>query len=418
MWKTSLIQFFKIIRQNKFFTFLNLFGISITMMIILVAAIKIDTTIWPGDTEKNNDNMLFMNRLMFKNDNSTSTGSMNLIIIEDYLEKMKTPEAIAFSSEQEWSYIGEHGVEDFLIRSANSGLWQVFDFEFIEGRPFNNIEEKNAELVAVIDQTIKNRFFSDKPAIGKMLQMSGKSYKVIGIIKDVAYNCMQSKGNVFIPYTVDDMRPPEIQETGRYNVTFLTSGKSNAKEIKAEIDQIHQHISGLLENDYKMYFGGPDSPVEMYLRGYDVGEFYSGHKTSAMILLGKFLLLMLLPAINMISIQLTRIHERSEEVGVRKSFGATKKQLIWQILYENTLLTFMGSILGLILAILMVYGLKDTIMPSLFESPGGKISIQINYGVFLVTMIGSLVLSLISGLIPAIKMSKVQPATVLKGGEL
>ncbi|PKP33854.1 MAG: hypothetical protein CVU00_09365 [Bacteroidetes bacterium HGW-Bacteroidetes-17] len=420
MWKTSFIQFFKIIRQNKFFTFLNLFGVSITIMIILIAAIKIESAIWPGGPEKNNENMLFIKNILITSDKNSRFGGVSLPIIEDHLIKMQTPKAIAFSCENPWSYISDHGVEEFNVKSVNAGWWQVFDFEFIEGRPFNQQEVIDASWVAVIDARIKNRFFQDQNAVGQMLEISGKMYKVIGVIKNVPSNCERSFANIFVPYTLTEAYNRDIRQTGEFGVTFLSSGK-NLKEIKAETENLRLRIIPLLQEGYTLYFGGPYGPVSTYLQGWVSPTEYAGDRHEIMSILGKLFLLMLLPALNLISIQLIRIHERSEEIGVRKAFGASRGELIKQILYENTLLTILGAIIGLLFTLIIVYVFKNVLAEMLFSGifeNNENIQFHINFGIFFIGLFTSLVLSLMSGIIPAIKMSRLQAVEVLKGGEL
>lgn len=418
MWKTSFIQFLKIIQQNKFFTFLNLFGVSITIMIILIAAIKIESTIRPGGPEKNNDRMLFIKNEVVVAEKQMSMGGLNFGLVEDYLAKIKSPEAIAFVSETPWSFFGENGVEEFNIGNVNAGWWQVFDFEFIEGRGFNQIEVEQAASLIVIDEKVKNRFFQEKKTLGEMIEIAGKSYKICGVIKEVPSNCMQAHANVFLPYTLLEGQSRDLMQTGDYRLIFLARDNNNKEEIRAETEAVRMKILPLLEEGYELYLGGPDSPLSYYLIGWTRPDEYKGNARELLILLAKFLLIMFLPALNLVSIQLIRIHERSEEIGVRKAFGATRVGLIKQILYENTLLTFLGAILGLLFAIILVYGFESTLKSTLFSDAGNNVNIQLNFGLFFVSLIVSLVLSLLSGMIPALKMSKVEAIDVLKGGEL
>lgn len=416
MWKTSFIQLLKNIQQNKFFTFLNLFGVSITIMIILIAAIKIETSIWAGGPEKGIDRMLFIQNEKIQSESHTSMGGINLILIEDYILKMKTPKAFAFKFDLPWSYFGENGVEEFALKNVNAGWWQVFDYDFIEGRAFNTEEVKSAANLIVIDEEVRNRFFSDGKALGKMLEISGIEYKISGIIKNVPGNCIQAHANVFVPYTVSEGYGRDIMQTGYFSLTFLSEDKANDEAIRAEFENIRKRLIPLLDKGYNISFGGPDGALGFYLRDWNTS--YAGHAMSLLIIFLKFLFVMLLPAINLISIQLIRIHERSEEMGVRKAFGATRQRLIKQILYENTLLTFFGALLGLVFTLIIVYGMEDILKSTLFREGGNNISISINYGLFIISLITSLVLSFISGLIPALKISRVQAIDALRGGEL
>ena len=418
MWKTSFIQFLKIIRQNKFFTFLNLFGISITIMIVLIAAMKIENTIWPGGPERNSKQMLFVGRELLRHENQMMSGDINLGLVEDYFAKMTSPKAIAFSSETPWSYFGDRGVEEFNLKNVNAGWWQVFDYEFTEGRPFGSQEVSEAGSVAVIDEEVKNRFFPNKKASGEMLEVAGKMYKIVGVVRNVPSNCTQAFANIFVPYTLTKSFDKNLMQTGEFSMVFLGTGSKNTDEIIDEFENIRKRVVPLLEDGFDLFFSGPDNALGTYLRGWENPDRYEGHTVKMMKIMGRFLLVLLLPALNLISIQLIRIYERSEEIGVRKAFGATRNGLIKQILYENTLLTFFGAVLGLVMSLIIVYGFRDFIIRMLFSDFGEGVSLNINYGLFLVSMLASLVLSLISGIIPAIKMSRLQAVDVLKGGQI
>lgn len=418
MWKTSFIQFLKIIRQNKFFTFLNLFGVSMTIMIVLIAAIKIESTIWPGGPEKNNDYMLFVDNQLMSREDRMMMGGVNRVMIDDYFVQMTSPKAIAFSSETPWSYFGDYGVEEFNLRNVNAGWWQVFDYEFTEGRPFGPSEVEQAVSVAVIDEKVANRFFPDQKATGQMLEVSGSMYKIVGVVSNVPSNCAKSFANIFIPYTLTEGYEKELTQTGDFSMAFRGTSGKNLDEIKSEFDNIRKRIAPLLEDDLNLFFGGPDNAVGSYLRGWENPEQYVGNTKKMMNILGRFLVIMLLPAINLISIQLIRIHERSEEIGVRKAFGATRWGLIKQILYENTLLTFFGALLGLLMALVVVYGSQEFVIRMLFSDFGEGVKLSLNFGLFFVCLATSLVLSLISGILPAMKMSRLEAVEVLKGGQL
>lgn len=345
-------------------------------------------------------------------------GGVNLVMIEDYFAQMTSPKAIAYSSETPWSYFGDYGVEEFSLKNVNAEWWQVFDYEFTEGRPFGPQEVEQATSVAVIDEKVKNRFFPNQKASGQMLEVSGKMCKIVGVVRNVPSNCAQSFANIFIPYTLTEGYTRELTQTGEFSMAFLGTSGQNIDEIKNEFENIRKRIVPLLDDDYNLFFGGPDNAMGTYLRGWENPEQYEGSATKMMIILGRFLLVMLLPAINLISIQLIRIHERSEEIGVRKAFGATRWGLIKQILYENTLLTFFGAILGLVMALVVVYGFHDLIIRTLFNDFGEGVSLSINYGLFFICLGASLVLSLVSGILPAMKMSHLESVEVLKGGQL
>jgi putative ABC transport system permease protein len=117
---------------------------------------------------------------------------------------------------------------------------------------------------------------------------------------------------------------------------------------------------------------------------------------------------MSLPAINLVNINLSRILERSGEIGVRKAFGASRSALVGQFVIENVLLCLVGGAIGLVLswAVLSAIGAgglipyaKFTLNPRIFAS-----------GLLLATFFGVL-----SGVYPAWRMSRMHPVQALRG---
>ena len=120
------------------------------------------------------------------------------------------------------------------------------------------------------------------------------------------------------------------------------------------------------------------------------------------------LLFMTLPALNLINLNTGRILERSAEIGVRKAFGASSRQLVWQFVVENVLLCLVGSLFGLVFAKLALAWLEGSgLIPYLH--------VNLNLAVFGWGLLLAVVFGLLSGVIPAWKMSRLHPVQALKG---
>jgi putative ABC transport system permease protein len=119
-------------------------------------------------------------------------------------------------------------------------------------------------------------------------------------------------------------------------------------------------------------------------------------------------LFMLLPAINLVNLNLSRIFERVSEIGVRKAFGASSRTLVGQFIVENIVLTLIGA--GLALAgsavVLATLNQIGTIPYSQFE---------LNLRVLVAGVLMALLFGLLSGVYPAWRMSRLHPAQALSG---
>jgi len=119
------------------------------------------------------------------------------------------------------------------------------------------------------------------------------------------------------------------------------------------------------------------------------------------------LLVMLLPTLNLVNINITRIMERSSEIGVRKAFGASSKTLVYQFIIENLILTFLGGIIGILLSVVLIYFINSL---NLIEN----LSLSLNFTVLSFALITCLVFGLLSGVYPAWRMSRLNVVTALK----
>ncbi len=122
------------------------------------------------------------------------------------------------------------------------------------------------------------------------------------------------------------------------------------------------------------------------------------------------LLFMMLPTLNLININTSRIMERASEIGIRKAFGASTSTLTVQFIIENIILTFIGGAIGLIIAFVAL---------NIIESSGiiPHAELNINYKVFLAAIALCLIFGFLSGVLPAFRMSRLQVVQAIKGGE-
>jgi putative ABC transport system permease protein len=119
------------------------------------------------------------------------------------------------------------------------------------------------------------------------------------------------------------------------------------------------------------------------------------------------LFVMLLPTLNLVNINLTRIMERSSEIGVRKAFGASSRTLVYQFLVENLLLTILGGGIGVLLSLIALQVINSGhLIPNLVLS--------LNVTVLSIALLICLVFGLLSGVYPAWRMSRLNVVNALK----
>jgi len=118
-------------------------------------------------------------------------------------------------------------------------------------------------------------------------------------------------------------------------------------------------------------------------------------------------LFMLLPTLNLVNINITRILERSSEIGVRKAFGASSRTLVYQFIVENIILTLLGGTIGLILSVIVIKIINSANLIANLE-------LTINFTVLFIGLLICLFFGLLSGVYPAWRMSKLNVVTALR----
>jgi putative ABC transport system permease protein len=329
---------------------------------------------------------------------------------------LKTPEKVAISSYFKGvnSYVNNKRLSlDLKFTDAN--FWEILEFNFLEGKAFNQQDLKNANKVAVITDYTRDQYFgTDAPAVGKYIVVDGIRYQVSGVVEDVPISRFNSYAHIWVPVSTANINRADTGLFGDYMAIILAKSPADIPEIKAE----YQHIVKQIKVPDPINFDKFTSYAEGILEGTVVRQLFGNRETgdSGM---AKFvavvtfivLLFMLMPTINLININVSRILERSSEIGVRKAFGASSQTLIGQFLVENIFLTLLGGLLGFILSALALQIITNSgIIP--------YAQLTLNWRVFAIGIGLSLLFGLLSGVIPAYKMSKLQAVEALKGGKL
>jgi putative ABC transport system permease protein len=205
-----------------------------------------------------------------------------------------------------------------------------------------------------------------------------------------------------------DIRKPVLE--GDYFAALLAPEGTDLAVLDAEYQQLLKSVS-IPNPDIKKIHSHADgltATVTRQLVGRGSDE--SNHlDTFYFIAFSLALLFMLLPALNLVNINLSRIMERSSEIGVRKAFGATNGTLIGQFLIENIFLTLIGGLLGLALAFIALELISDSNFISYAQ-------FTLNLRVFAWALLTTVFFGVLSGVYPAFKMSRVLPVQALKGG--
>jgi putative ABC transport system permease protein len=213
-------------------------------------------------------------------------------------------------------------------------------------------------------------------------------------------------GDMYIPYTLSKENFNKVNMMGSYNAIILAKTEADVPKMKAEFNAMMRKLP-IPDKEFDKIYSNADYYVESMTRNISGDGAKNGFTETILIMSAFILLFLLLPTINLVNINITRILERSSEIGVRKAFGASSKTLVYQFIVENLILTFLGGIIGIIFTTIAIY----TINGANFID---HLDLAINFKILGYSLVICLFFGLLSGVYPAWRMSKLNVVKALK----
>lgn len=436
----------RVLSRRKFFTFISLFGISFTLGILMVIFSFLQGELGTNAPNSNKDDLIVIGTLRLQTihydtipmidtiqvngmevyDTTMETqsrgasrwnSSMNNGIAEEFLSDL--PSAInrtIFNENGEYD-VYVNGVKISLqTLFSDANYWDIFDHDIIEGRAFDQTDMDAAAQVTVIStRTAQEYFGTTDNIIDREILLDGKNFKVIGMYQD--------KGKV-IPFISPDLVIPysNMTLTNQYNYYhgYFTTVVQKKPGVEAQVlkDEI-VNAASLVPLDHPSKPEGFNELIfmsktynEMYAQGvYSDEDASKSLSVMKWILFGLLTFFIVLPTLNLINLNVSRIMERSSEIGVRKAFGAHQGNIIFQFIIENIIQTILGGLIGLGIAIALM---------QFINSSGflGTNTMVFNTKFFFYSFLLTIVFGVISGFLPAYRMSKLNIVNALKENKL
>jgi putative ABC transport system permease protein len=321
---------------------------------------------------------------------------------EDWKEQNQVFEQLALTRIVTFNLTRDAETERVMGARVSTNLYSLLRIKPVLGRAFSEAEGKpGAEPVALISHGLwQRRYGSDPQLVGKSLRIDGIPYMVIGVLPPgISYPAADTDLVVpFIPQTRDMQRSMHfVRVIGR-----LRPGVSLA-QARAGMDT----IAARLEQQY------PDTNTGWRVQIVPMHEQLVGNiRRALMILLGAVGCVLLIACANVANLLLAKAVGRQMELAVRSALGASRWQLIRQLLTESILLSLCGGLPGFLLA---VWG-----VPLLTRLGAGSIprvdEIRLSYRVLGFTVLISLLTGLVFGILPALQSSSRRLTDSLKEG--
>jgi putative ABC transport system permease protein len=289
---------------------------------------------------------------------------------------------------------GNNAVEGVGIQGVTPNLIYLTNVEVVQGRYISDVDEDGRRPVAYVGAEVATKLFPTEDPIGKVIKIGNNEYTVIGVAKALGTVLGFSQDN-FIHIPMSNY----LKVFGsRRSLTFVIRAREGVP-IAAVEDQVRLALRTRHKRDYNQaddFAITSDETTEQTL-----GTIT---KTVASVAFPVVGISLVIGGIVIMNIMLATVTERTREIGIRKSLGATRRDILVQFLVESAMLSMMGGILGLVMAIVVM-----TILGKFVPVP-----VAIPFYAPIIAIGVSTLTGLFFGIYPANRAAKLDPITALR----
>jgi putative ABC transport system permease protein len=293
----------------------------------------------------------------------------------------------------------------WTVTGNNPDVYDVRSLKLGQGRFYNMEDQVQRARVAVIGSEAKEKLFSGRNALGEHIRLDGLSFEVVGVLA-----AKMQEGNddinrvVYIPFTtMSDLRSTHYPDTIWFN--YQTP----------EFERIEPAVRSILAGQHK--FNEADRQAVRVFNLMTQLHQFEIITLGLKILMGFIGTLTLgIGGVGLMNIMLVSVTQRTREIGVQKALGAPRRHILMQFLAEALTITFIGGVLGVILAYVVALSVGRLTLYSAFAKNGeaGDIRLMIQPGTLIASTVILGAVGLISGMIPAVRASRLDPIESLR----
>ena len=407
--------YFVFLSRNKGYTLINVFGLSVSLMFVMLIGLYTWQEKSIDKQVANADRIEALGTDFGDGNVCEGTHHVNIKHLREQYPEIESACGACFANA--WLSVGgDYMPANILV--VDTTFFHVFDYQLLEGDRRTCLNDENG---IVITQSYARKLFGSAEAMGQMVSMSDTvRFRVTGVMQDMD-NTVFNHPDVLMNFAQEGKRfnyanTDESFEQGGINLigcsVFLLMHPSHtfagrAKELSKLILTFwpKEEMSSIKLS----FFTTPFS--HLYLSKIDSGNDVTrrGNSTLINILIVATLLILLFAVTNYINLTVALSGRRAREMATRQLFGATRRSVFAKLVAESTLLCLVAWMVALLLAVafapVMGHQLDTALQVSRLFSPA-----CIGLSLLLIAVIGTL-----SGIIPGLITSRVKPIEIIKG---
>jgi putative ABC transport system permease protein len=392
------------LRSHKLRSFLMLLGVilSVSTLIVVVSLIN-GTNQYIQDRVANmGANVFLLSRFGVITNAEDFTKAMRrnrLITWEDYEDlraNLKLPQAIGVEVRRTGNVrYGNEAMEDVNVRGVTANIAEMDVQETRSGRYITDADNDHRSYTAFVGMDVVKRLFPNTEPVGKTINVDGRQFEIVGVAKEVGTVLGQSQdGFIYIPVTTW----LKVYGSASNSITINIQARGpewmarTQDEVRARMRARH-HLGAKEEDN----FGFLSSESIMTLWNNLTGVLASG-------MVGVVSVFLVIGGVVIMNVMLASVTERTREIGVRKSMGARRSDILMQFLVETSVMSAVGGAAGVVLAWII----------ALLVDWRTSVPMKVPLSAVVIALFVSTAVGMFFGVYPARKAAKLDPIEALR----
>ncbi len=336
-------------RAHKLRSFLMLLGVilSVSTLILVIALVNGMNVYFATRIANLGSNVFLVHKFPILSDTKEmlkATRRNRDITWDDYVamhDNLKLPQAVGVEVRRTANLRTERqSMEDVDLRGVTANIGDMDVEEVATGRYMTDSDNEHRDMVCMIGADVAEKLFANIDPLGKILTVDGQEFQIVGVAKKIGNTLGQSQDNfVYIPIET------WLKIYGR-NYTLSVNVQARGPECMARTEE---EARILMRSRRHL---GPNDDDNFGILGSDslMGLWKNLTGTLASGMVGLVSIFLVIGGVVIMNVMLASVTERTREIGIRKSLGAKRRDILLQFLVESTVMALVGGALGVLIA--------------------------------------------------------------------